>query len=105
MKPMQNTAPERVTVTLPPETKSLFAWLKNYDSRFDGKDATLGAYLIKKGIEAVYEEGLENVEPLDSDVIASLTTHAHSSVTQALEEDDSLFLPSSPRKASQGRKK
>lgn len=90
-------APERVTVTLPAEVRPLFLWLKKYDPQFDGKDAQIAAFLIRKGAEAYYQNGLENVEPLESEVFDSLNEKIKTAFSAAIDEDPA---PPTPRKSA-----
>jgi hypothetical protein len=97
-----HTAPERVTITLPAEIKDLFAWLKNYDPRFEGRDASIAAFLLKKGVEAHYAEDMQNAEPLDAEVEAALATHSLNGLREALEDEE----PHAPqaKKVASGRR-
>jgi hypothetical protein len=88
-----SSAPDRVTVTLPEEVKALFGWIKNHDGRFEGKDASIAAFLIKMGAEAFYEDGLKNVEPLDLDVANALAESVAAEIARAAsgsEQQDSV---------------
>ena len=80
------TTPERVTVTIPDEIKDMFTWLKKYDPAFEGKDASIGAFLLKLGAEAYYKQGLENIEPLESEFTAALTDLSVEGIFQTLDE-------------------
>ena len=84
-----NRVPDRVTVTLPDATKDLFAWLKAHDQRFAGTDAAIAAFLMEKGAEAYYQQGLAAVTPLDADVFNALAESGIAGVRQAIEDEDS----------------
>lgn len=79
-------APERVTVTLPDESKDMFAWIKAFEPQFEGRDAAVAAFLIKLGAEAFYQKGLERIEPLDADVTAALEKASMAGLSEAVSD-------------------
>jgi hypothetical protein len=81
--------PDRVTVTLPDSVKDLFAWLKAHDPRFSGTDAAIAAFLMEKGAEAYYQQGLEAITPLDSDVFNALAESGISGIRQTITDEES----------------
>lgn len=89
-------APERVTVTLPEESKDMFAWIKAFESRFEGRDAAVAAFLIKLGAEAFYQQGLDRAEPLDEAVAAALEGNSLNGLSEVMAEAN----PVKSRKAS-----
>lgn len=82
-------APERVTITLPEDVKDIFAWIKNYDPQFEGRDASIGAFLLKLGVETYYQRGLENIEPLDAAFSDALRSSGVHGMTEAMSENNS----------------
>lgn len=76
--------PERANVTIPDEVADLFSWLVRYDGRFKGSPASVAAFLIKAGAEAVYREGLAHAEPLPEQVAAALTEHSRAALHTAI---------------------
>ena len=78
------SAPERVTVTLPDESKDMFAWIKAFEPQFEGRDAAVAAFLIKLGAEAFYQKGLERIEPLDAAVTAALEENSLAGLSEAM---------------------
>lgn len=89
-------APERVTVTLPDESKDMFAWIKAFEPQFEGRDAAVAAFLIKLGAEAFYQKGLERIEPLDATVTAALEESTLAGLSEAMGD----MNPVGSRKAS-----
>ncbi len=79
-------APERVTITLPEDVKDIFAWIKNYDPQFEGRDASIGAFLLKLGVETYYQRGLENIEPLDPAISYALSSSGVQGLTEVISE-------------------
>lgn len=85
-------APERVTITLPEDVKDIFAWIKNYDPQFEGRDASIGAFLLKLGVEIYYQRGLENIEPLDATFSNALRSSGVHGITEAIRDNGSEII-------------
>jgi len=100
-----NRVPDRVTVTLPDSTKDLFAWLKAHDQRFAGTDAAIAAFLMEKGAEAYYQQGLEAVTPLDTEVFDALAVSGITGVRQAIADEDSNSEPEIGNRRVSGRRR
>lgn len=91
-------APERVTVTLPEEVKDMFAWMKAFDPQFEGRDASIAAFLIKLGVEAYYQRGLENAEPLEQEIIEAMMASTTTGLSESLNDES----PIQAQKAASG---
>lgn len=98
-----SSAPDRVTVTLPEEVKALFAWMKNHEARFDGKDASIAAFLIKRGAEAFYEDGLKNAEPLEPEVATALAENVAADIARATQGEEQPVATPHKRHANSPR--
>ncbi len=79
-------SPERVTVTIPEDVKDLFVWMKKYEPSFEGKDATIGAFLLKLGAEAYYKQGLENIVPLESEIVEAFDKSSLQAISEIMDE-------------------
>lgn len=100
-----NRAPDRVTVTLPDAAKDLFAWLKAHDQRFAGTDAAIAAFLLERGAEAYYQQGLGEITPLDANVFNALAESGITSLAQvAMDEESNSELATRGRVAG-GRRR
>ncbi|GEM_PF-5272186 len=87
------SAPERVTVTIPEDVRDLFVWIKNYDLQFEGRDASIGAYLLKLGAEAYYQKGLEKIEPLDPIMTEALHASGIKGLSDVVNEQIDSAIP------------
>jgi hypothetical protein len=79
--------PDRVNVTLSESAKGMFEWLKNYDPDFQIEtDAKIVSFLVDRGVEFLIQKGLQNAEPLDSEVLDAFSESAGRSLKDALKE-------------------
>jgi hypothetical protein len=94
------------SITLPEAVKDLFAWLKAHDQRFAGTDAAIAAFLMERGAEAYYQQGLEVITPLDANVHSALAEIGTSGIRQVIIDEESSELPeTNHRRATGARRK
>lgn len=84
-------APERVTITIPDEVRDIFSWIKKYESQFDGRDASIGAFLLKLGAEVYYLKGLEKIEPLSDEITNALNNSSIDGIFESIAEEPQHF--------------
>lgn len=75
---------KRVSITVPDDVLDVFNWLVKYEPKYKGVEAAVAADLMRAGAAALYNQRLQQAQPLDEEVQRALAEHSAGAFRKAL---------------------